>query len=273
MQRHARYDVEQLKTTARCRRHMPDRGVCQVFWHDGDGFSESRSSSMPYELGRRVALETRFDCPSGIIHLRVDPGIQVGIVAVEHITVAGGGDGDPFCRHDSRDGWQGVTLGGTAVLIGLHARLLVESLGGGPPTAAETPRYRGRRAFTSCGNRHAVFSVSPDPRRDSKWSGYRRWCALPMMPGRKRGVCLTAAVFCGLLIWFVANGGWYVRPPLSSRAGSPGNLPTCPCRGTPEPVGTAMKRPFFVSIPERRHTPGMHAGSAFRPPDRRTGPR
>ena len=132
MWRHARGDIERLKSLPHYRQRKPDSAFCQIFWQNGSRFSEADSVVIAYECGRRVSLRARISPPFGKIYLRVDPCMQPGVIVLEHILVREASASRTIygCRPDTR--WQGMEISGTASVVDDSSRLVIESYGGDP---------------------------------------------------------------------------------------------------------------------------------------------
>ncbi|HEA65652.1 hypothetical protein LCGC14_1288330 [marine sediment metagenome] len=111
------------------------RQFFQLFWHAGDGFSESESWKKMYRSGEWVLFQKKIRTDSEKINLRIDPCIQEGVVFVNHLSVSKATQKRPFLEFNSNYGWEGVEVHGTASLIYSKWMFVFESTGNDPQIA------------------------------------------------------------------------------------------------------------------------------------------
>lgn len=108
------------------------RQIFQLFWHFGDGFSESESWKKGYRSGEWVLFQRKIRTDSKEIHIRIDPCMQEGVVFVSQLSVYKTTPKQPLVAFNSNGGWEGVEVQGTASLIYGNWMLVFESTGNDP---------------------------------------------------------------------------------------------------------------------------------------------
>ncbi len=112
--------------------NAPTLQSCQVYWHQGDGYSEAKSLKNEYRSGEWVSIGVKLHADAGSLHLRVDPCMWDGVVFVGRIEVADGSHERALARFGPDSGWNGLTSGGTASAIHAGRFFAIESTGADP---------------------------------------------------------------------------------------------------------------------------------------------
>ena len=105
----------------------------QVYWHNGEGFSEETSISNHYLSGKWI-VSSFYIRPSrsSPFFIRIDPSIRIGIVLIDYIRIMTDGKKSQSVEYSNSMGWEKVEVCGTGRIISKNNILMLESFGNDP---------------------------------------------------------------------------------------------------------------------------------------------
>ena len=105
----------------------------QIYWHNGEGFSEETSISNHYLSGKWIVSSFYISASrSAPFFIRIDPSIRIGVVLIDYIRIMIDGKKSQSVEYSKSLGWKKVEVYGTARIISKNNILMLESFGNDP---------------------------------------------------------------------------------------------------------------------------------------------